>query len=420
VRAAFMWLRVLAPLVVLSIGGFAAFTLITSRPQAKKRVAQTVAPLVEVVTASRTAEPVSVEAYGTVMPAHIVTIVPEVSGRLEYVAPDLVAGGLVQAGQILAKVDPESYKLRLEQQKAQMAKGQLELRVELSRQKVAEREWAALESSVSNSPGEADRELALRNPQIRAARAGISGARSLVDLAQIDLDRTSLVAPFDAYVREELAEPGQFVGPGAKLATLVATEAFWVELSVPVEALPWIRIPGVNAQADEDGSKVRLEQRSGEAAPIVREGWVLRLVPEVEPTGRLARLLVHVRDPLGLQLPVMERGLPMMVGAWVRAEIAGRTLEDAVAVPRQALRDGGQVWTADSEGLLQIRSVTVGWREDDRVLVTGGLEDGERVVTSPLAAPVAGMAVRVGGESAAAADAPAPKGAAEAPAAVAP
>jgi RND family efflux transporter MFP subunit len=407
VKVMWTWLRVLGPLVVLAIGGFTAFTLITSKPQAKKRPASAPAPLVEVVAAERAKTHVTIEAFGTVGAAHVVSIVPEVAGRIVEVAPNFVAGGIVVKGQVLAKVDPESYKLRLEQQRAQMAKGQLELRVELSRQKVAEREWAALESSVSNSPGEADRELVLRNPQIRAARATIAGSRSSVDAAQLDLDRTTLAAPFDAFVREEMAEPGQYVAPGSKLATLVATDAFWLELAVPVEQLEWIAIPATNAPGDEAGSAVQLVQQGGSAAPITREGRVLRLMQELEPTGRMARLLVEVSDPLGLELPVAERGLPLMIGAWVRGKIAGRAVEDAIAVPRQALRDGDHVWTVDAQGVLQIKRVTVAWREADRVLVTGGIEAGERVVTSPLSAPVSGMALRVQGDSAANADVPA-------------
>lgn len=406
-KSMWTWLRVLGPLIVLAIGGFTAFTLITSKPQAKKRPTSAAAPLVEVVAAERADARVSIEAFGTVGPAHVLSIVPEVAGRIIEVAPNFVAGGIVTAGQVLAKIDPDNYKLRLEQQRAQVAKGQLDLRVELSRQKVAEHEWAALESSVSSSPGEADRELALRNPQIRAARAAVAGARSFVEAAQLDLDRTTLVAPFDAFVRDELAEPGQVVAPGTKLATLVATDTFWLELAVPVEQLEWIQIPQTNAPGDEDGSLVELVQQGGSAAPILREGRVLRLMPELEPTGRMARLLVEVKDPLGLTLPVDERGLPMMIGAWVRGKIAGRALKDAIAVPRQALRDGDHVWTVDSEGALQIKPVTVAWREAERVLVTGGIEAGERVVTSPLSAPVSGMALRVQGDEAAKAEVPA-------------
>ncbi|MCB9786854.1 MAG: efflux RND transporter periplasmic adaptor subunit [Deltaproteobacteria bacterium] len=410
-------LRVLAPLLVLAVGGFAAFTLITTRPKAAKRPPSAAAPLVEVVAAERTDSAVSIEAFGTVSAAHVVPIVPEVSGRIVELAPALVQGGIVREGEVLVKIDPETYALRVDQLQAQVAKAQLDLRLELSRQKVAEREWAALESSVSEAPGEADRELALRNPQIRAARAAISAARSAVDAAKLDLARTTIRAPFDAYVREEGAEPGQLVGPGGKLATLVSTDAFWLELAVPMEHLGWIAIPGTNVPADAEGSAVTLLQQSGASTRVERQGRVLRLLPELEPTGRMARVLVTVADPLGLELPVEQRGLPLLVGAWVRGEIAGRTLEGAIAVPRQALRDGDKVWVVDGEGALRIRPVDVAWREAERVLVTAGIEPGERVVTSPLAAPVAGMALRVRGDEAAAA---LPVGGPVEPAAVAP
>jgi hypothetical protein len=119
----------------------------------------------------------------------------------------------------------------------------------------------------------------------------------------------------------------------------------------------------------------------------------LRLAADLEEQGRLARLLVEVDDPLGLQAP-QEKAPRLFIGSYVRVEIDGRKLEAVATVERSLLRDGDQVWLMDSENRLEIRPVTVAFRSRDTVLVAGGLVPGERLVVSDLGGPVAGMRLR--------------------------
>jgi hypothetical protein len=69
-------------------------------------------------------------------------------------------------------------------------------------------------------------------------------------------------------------------------------------------------------------------------------------------------------------------------------------LRDVVTVPRTALREGREVWVMTEKDTLAIRPVALAWTGEDRVLVSAGLADGERLVVSELQAPVEGMALR--------------------------
>jgi multidrug efflux pump subunit AcrA (membrane-fusion protein) len=101
-------------------------------------------------------------------------------------------------------------------------------------------------------------------------------------------------------------------------------------------------------------------------------------------------VLVTIDDPLG-----DGSGLPLLPGAFVDVDLRGRTLHGVAAVPRTGIREGNVAWVVGDDSRLHRTEVTVGWREEERVFVTGGLQDGDRVVTSPLSLPIDGMAVRL-------------------------
>ena len=105
----------------------------------------------------------------------------------------------------------------------------------------------------------------------------------------------------------------------------------------------------------------------------------------------MARLLINIENPLG------EKGdLPLLLGSFVNVAIAAQAIEDAIRLPRVALRSGQYVYVMNDENVLEIRDVQIAWTEPDAVLVTGGLQANERVVTSRIATPVPNMLLRTG------------------------
>ena len=109
--------------------------------------------------------------------------------------------------------------------------------------------------------------------------------------------------------------------------------------------------------------------------------------------GGMVTLVVRVADPYG-RGEVQDRP-PLRVGMFVEAEIEGRTVRDAVSLPRSALRDRDSVFVVDDHERLRVRSVEVLQSDRERVVLSGGVRDGERVVVSPLEVVVDGMVVRV-------------------------
>ena len=387
--AAAVVLRLLLPAALIGCGVWAAVWLIQHRPVAAHVEVQPLPALVEVMTAESASRRVYVRAMGTVVPARVVWVQPELTGRIIEQSPELAPGGRFKAGDVMACLDRRDYELAVERQRALVERARLDLKVEEGRQAIARREWRQFTADGNRDDGDAD--LALRKPHMRNALAALAAAESGLKLAQLNLERTVIRAPFNCMVQEEFLDLGQVVTPASRIATLVGTEQFWVQVSVPMDRLDSISVPDVNATA---GSHARVVHMTGGDSRIERRGRVVRLLADLEPLGRMARVLVAVDDPLGLRSGT---GPPLRVGAYVRVEIEGAKLEGVCCIPRKALRDGERVWIVNGDDRLEVRPVKIAWRDRDSVLVQAGISGGERVIVSRVPVAIPNMKVRVAG-----------------------
>jgi RND family efflux transporter MFP subunit len=385
-------LRVLIPVAVIG-GAIAVFAFLKStKPEASKKERKDPGALVEVMTVEPARQQVLVDANGTVMPARQVVISPEVGGRVRWMNDKLIPGGKLEAGDTLIRIDASDYTLAVEQQRAAVDRARTELELEKSRKKIAEREWELL------GEGEAEEgSLALRDPQLRTAEVAVKSAQSGLDRAKLAVSKSVVKVPFNAIVQQKQVEVGQLVGPQSPVVTLVGTDSYWIQVSVPVSRLGWLSIPGV-AGATE-GSPARVWQEI-EGKRIERQGRIIRMLGDLDPVGRMARLLVEVDDPLGLRRAAAaadgrpeQSDLPLLLGSYVNVELAGREVDGIFELPREALRDGDKVYVMNDDHTLGIQEVDVIWRRPGSILLAG-LEAGSRVIVSPLPAPIEGMKLR--------------------------
>ncbi len=449
-------LTVAALIVAASVWGYQR--LLATAPTRQMRPVKEREAIVEVVPLARTARRVTVVATGTVVPARELALNARVAGRVASVHPALEPGGRLAAGEVAVSLDRTDYELALSRAETQQAKARVAVeeaeisvdqtksavvqaesaqvtaeynyKIELGYQEVAKHEWEMLDNKATTT--ELEKELTLRKPHLRkaesdvkSAEAGVAVAKEkvkageasvatakaalrdadvAVDQARLDLARTEVKVPFAAVVLERTASMGSEVTTQTQLASLVDAAAFWVEVSVPMDRLPWI----VVRQGDTPGAAVVLHPTGVLAASAQWPGEVIRRLPALEENGRQARLLVEVRNPL-------ETGsLPLLLGGFVQAEIAGPELAGVFVVPRSAVHNGNEVWTRNGEGRLDVCPVTIEWSDSDVVVVRSGLEEGQMLVTSDIASPVPGMQLALLGETesqaeAAPAAAPAPK-----------
>jgi len=359
----------------------AAFALVATKaepPRAEKTLQGT---LVEVIQIGASQHDVDLHAKGTVVPAKEIVLQAELGGRVIWQSPELVAGGRFKTDQPMVRIDPRDYQLAVESYRSQVNRAKLDLSIEARRGEVAKREWNAFgEMDVS----EEQRALAQREPQLEATRLALKAAQSALKKAQLDLTRATLRAPFNAMVVSENVDTGQLLSPQTSVARLVGTDEYHVQVSVPVASLRTVRA----RTADAPGSEAKIVQRVGQET-IERRAEVIRQLPDLDAGGAMARLLLNIDNPLG------ERGnLPLLLGSFVDVAIAAQPIDDAIRLPRVALRNGRNVYVMNDQDLLEIRDVQIAWTEPDAVLITGGLEPDERVVISRIATPVPNMLLR--------------------------
>ena len=378
---------VLLAVSVAAIGGGAATSVyfMKNRPKPQRRRPPQTAPLVEVQQVHAAAHQVNVQVNGTVIPAQEVTLQPQVTGRVIEIHPQFVEGGLIREGDVLVRIEPKDYELAIVAQEAQIEAARYELKAEQGQQDVAQREWELL--GMQDDASALDKELALRQPQLRQKQAALRAAEAGLEKARLDLERTVIKAPCNAVILEAGVQVGDMANPQTPLATLVGTDVYWVRVSIAVDQLKWVVLPRAGG---EPGSAVRIPAATG----AVREGRVLSLLGDLEREGLMARLLVEVQDPLGLETDGAPA--PLLLGEYIRAEVLGPMVDNVVKVPREALRDGDQLWLAAADDTLQITQPDLVWTDTQHALLRG-LEEGARVVLSDLATPVSGMPLQIRG-----------------------
>jgi RND family efflux transporter MFP subunit len=377
-------LRILVAVVIVGVGiaGAAYLQKSTTKPQRRPPVKWV--PVVETQPLQRSSQNVKVSAMGTVVPARTVLLESRVSGQVVTINPEFTEGGFLKQGSALVQLDDRDYKLALSQKKSELINAEYALKLELGRQEVAQREWRLLNG---NRDGKAvDSDLALRKPHLDKAKADVTAAKAALEKASLDLGRTRIIAPFNSIVRSKSIDVGSQVSVGEPMAELVGTDAFWIQASIPLDRLEWIHIPRQN---NEEGSEATVHYARGYQI----KGKVIRLMGDLASEGRMARILIKVKDPM--QHNSKQRNAPpLLIGEYVRVEIEGRQLDEVFVIPRSALRDGSTVWLMKDDLTLSIQKVEPIWRSDKTVVIQNDLQFGQHLIISDLPAPVDGMAIR--------------------------
>lgn len=369
---------------IVGVGYLVMAGLKASAPEAKKRQPRAMQVLVNIEPLIMANAGVRVEGMGLVVAAREVKLKAQVSGQVVEIAADFLEGQHVAAGTVLAQIEADDYELQLAQAQSTLELREAELELEMGFQRVAGREWQLLGES-SDILAESS-SLALREPQLKQAQAMQRSAQSAVDRARLDLSRTEIAVPFNAQVLEKSVEVGSLAGIGGDVAHVVSTDSFYVRVSIPVNRVPVLEIPGGEA----------LVSISGAESPIT--GRIISLLGDLDPNGRMARVLVEVRDPLGLEAQNAGRA-KLLLGAYVTVDLVGHPMPNTFLIPRETLRNDDHVWLRRPDATLEIRSVSVLWKNRDTVVIGEGLAAGEQLITSSLSFAADGMAVTVAGEA---------------------
>ena len=378
--------HMLATLTFIGLGVVGFILLTANKPQLKKTKPPTPMPMVSAVPVQIENLAIPIVGEGTVRPQREIQLVPQVSGPVVNISPALIDGGDFKKGDVLLHIDPVDYQLAVTLARARVKDSESALKVAQEEAAAAQEEWHLLNE---NNP-EGKREppaLVAKIPQLEAARAKLAADRADFQKAVLNLERTRLIAPFNGRVSEENVGIGQYVSIGQNLATLFSIDEAEIVVPFEDESLFWFHVPGFTPGGGP-GSPAKIMARIA-GRNLTWIGKVDRAEGRLDERTRLINVVIRVEKPYNTRPP-------LAVGLFVSVEIQGRKLENAVVIPRPALRENNIVWVVDNNGLLSFRKVEVARLLSDKVILKSGLRQGEMIVTSPIQAVTDGMRVRIG------------------------
>ncbi len=362
--------------------------LIAVRQEVETLPLETRLPLVRAVEAKPQTIQLRVSSQGTVIPRTETALVPEVAGRVVAISPSLVDGGFFDAGDILLSIDPRDYELAIARTRAEFAQAEHKLAREFAEAHVARREWKAL------GRGEAS-PLTSRSLQVAEAKAALASAKAMIDQATYNLARTKIRAPFTGRVRDKQVDLGQYVMPGASIATIYAVDAVEIRLPIPDNELAYLDLPLRYQGEDVKPLPDPIVRLWTTFAGKVHEwsGRIVRTEGEIDRKTRVVYAVLRVDNPYS-------RGAdpdrpPLAVGMFVKADILGKVIENVVVLPRAAMRGNNQVLIIDDEQRLRFRVVEILRADREQIIVQSGLSVGDWVNISALDVAVDGMKVRM-------------------------
>ena len=276
------------------------------------------------------------------------TVSAEVEGRLVEVSVN--EGDAVEQGDTLATIDPLDFELQLSQARAEIS--QLKAEIETKEAEVERQRQLREGGHVSQAVLEqSESDLVSLEQQLIMARAQLASA-------QLNRDRSTIVAPISGRIGTRFVNEGEYMNSGQEMFRIVHEEALEVELAFPE------RLAGKL----ETGQLVRLQATEADGEMVETE--IKAILPTIGRDNSAVVALAKVHNP-GNWRP----------GGSVHAEVV-LEVRDSIVVPVQGvvLRPEGEVVFVEEDGRASERSVEVGRRTADWVEIRAGIEPGERII----------------------------------------
>ncbi|MDR3440908.1 efflux RND transporter periplasmic adaptor subunit [Telmatospirillum sp.] len=313
---------------------------------------------VVVARSSRQDVPVYLQGLGNVQAFNTVTIRPQVDGQLLQIA--FKEGQEVQAGDLLAQIDPRTYQASLDQALAKKAQDEAQLanaRIDLARYTgLAEKNYVARQ------------QLDATQAQVNQLQASVKGDSAVVENAKVLLGYTSIKSPISGRVGIRQVDVGNIVHANDTTGIVMVTQfrPISVLFTLPENAV--LRV--VNGMA---GQPLKVVVLSRDGKQELDEG-VLQLVDnQIDPATATARLKATFANKKGLLWP----------GLFVNVRLRVATLRQVVTVPATAVQRGPQgpyAFVVKDDATVEMRPLTLGDASEGVVVIENGLSEGESVV----------------------------------------
>ncbi|AWO80352.1 MdtA/MuxA family multidrug efflux RND transporter periplasmic adaptor subunit [Serratia marcescens] len=328
---------------------------------------------VQAATATQQTVPRYLSGLGTATAANTVTVTSRVDGQL--MAIHFTEGQQVKAGDLLAEIDPRPFQVQLTQAQGQLAKDQATLAN--ARRDLARYQQLVKTNLVSRQ------ELDTQASLVQQTEGAIKADQGAVDSAKLQITYSRITAPIDGRVGLKLVDVGNYVTSGSTTGLVVITQTHPIDV---VFTLPEGNI-----------ADLLKAQKTG---PVSVEAWD-RTNQNKLTTGSLLSLDNQIDTATGtikLKARFANEDDALFPNQFVNARLQVDTLHDAVVIPTAALQMGNEgnfVWTLSEDNKVSKHRVTAGVQDSRQVVISAGLNAGDRVVTDGIDRLTEGMQVEV-------------------------
>jgi multidrug efflux system membrane fusion protein len=314
---------------------------------------------VRVVRAERRDLPVHLKAIGTVTPLSTVTVRSRVDGEMLRIAFE--EGGRVEAGQLLAEIDQEPYRIRLAEVEGQQKQNIAQL--ETARADLERVSQLHEKNLVTNQEMDAQRAL------VREREGAVASDAASVANARLQLAYTRIEAPISGRIGLRRVDAGNIVraNDAQGLVTITQTQPIAVVFTVPEVDLPKVIGP-LRA-----GRQLRVEAWDRSERNLIAPGVLTTVDNQIDVATGTLRLKAEFPNEDELLFP----------NQFVNIRLRVRVLEDALVIPSAAVQFGSRgtyVFVVNKENKVNVREITLGPSDGLLQAVTAGLEAGEPVV----------------------------------------
>ena len=372
------YIKKYSPIIILVSSIILFVLMIKLKPEAEFQEPKIIPQLVETMVAYPSEVSAKISSQGTIRPEHEIFITSEVSGKVSWVSDSFLDGAGFRTGDTLMKIEKRDYELALISTESSLFQAKLALEREEAESNLASIEWKRVGKGDASS-------LTLREPQLAQARAVLAAAEAAYEQSKRNLERTSIIAPFDGRVRKKMVDLGTNLIPGARVADIYATASFEVRLPIADKDIPFLGISldgtSINSTNRPD---VKLSTSYG-GDELEINGSIVRSESEIDLKTRMISVIATI--------PISKSNTRFKVGMFVNAEIKGSSFPGVTVVPRSAVKDD-MIWVVIDQKLRR-KSVEVIRYEKDFAFISNGLNKNDRILITRLSSYVDGMPVRL-------------------------
>ncbi|KZN48498.1 efflux RND transporter periplasmic adaptor subunit [Pseudoalteromonas luteoviolacea] len=368
--------RLILPAAILAVSVLLVVLISSNPPQSArgkgKPQAKMVVDFVELEAMQFTME---IESYGLVQPRTQSMLVAQVSGEISFVSDNFRDGGFFEKGEVLLQIDERDYVAEVQVAKATLLNAEQGLLEEEARGKQALVDWKRL------GDGSEASELVLRKPQLAAQQANVLSAKAKLAKAELALERTRLVAPFDGRILTKKVDLGQVVSSNSQLAQIYATDYVEIRLPINNRDLAFMRLPEHFRDGEINAPAPDVQLRSDLVKKQSWHGKIVRTEGAISELSQQLYVVAQIDDPFSVK---QKSDFAIKIGQYVTAKITGRTLTNAITIPSSAIYQGSYVYVLDEQDLLMRKDISIAWQNDELAIVDAGVAAGMRLVTTPL------------------------------------